>query len=258
MARSTSPLHSILLPTLLACTTLGSLAACGGTAKPTAPTAGAGATITIRLGAPDSEFGIAGFDDGGALPAISADGTMVAALFHDTVDMVGVPIDTVVVWRIADGSRVGAVASNDGEPPDLDTAPVADPGRAVKATELLAGHTWVKVATPPEVTPADQASGVEIALGDGATLRFAEEVFFVLESADALETRGTVTPKAFAGPGDGSDEIGGGECGTIGGVTVLAAGGDWLLVAPDQIDLGGDSCIGRYGAELAMIIKVAK
>lgn len=249
MTRTTSPLRAIL-PTVLACATLGALAACGGAAKPTAPSAGAGATIAIRLGAPDSEYGVAGFDDGGALPAISADGTLVAALFHDTVDMVGVPVDTVVVWRTADGSRVGAVASNDGEPPELDVAPVADPGRATKATELLAGHTWIKVATPPAVTPADQAEGVAIALGDGRSVRFAEETF--------VAEGGTVTPAKFAGPGGGSDEIGGGDCGAIGGVKVLAGGGDWLLVAPDQIDLGGDSCIGMLGAELAMIVKLAK
>ncbi len=238
------------LSALLSLTTLAALTACGGAAKSTTPTAGAGAPITIGVGAPDSEFGIAGFDDGGALPAISADGTLVAALFHDTVDFVGVPVDTVVVWRTTDGSRVGAVASNDGQPPEGDAAPVADPGRATKATELLAGHTWIKVAAPPAVTPADQAEGVTIALSDGRTLRFAEETF--------VAEGGTVSPQKFAGPGDGSDEIGGGDCGTIGSVKVLAAGGDWLLVAPDKIDLGGDACGGRLDAELAMIVKLSK
>ena len=93
-------------------------------------------------------------------------------------------------------------------------------------------------------------SGVAIALGDGRSVRFAEETF--------VAEGGTVSPAKFAGPGGGSDEIGGGDCGVIGGVKVLAGGGDWLLVAPDQIDLGGDSCIGMLGAELAMIVKLAK
>lgn len=229
---------------------VATLAACGGSHKPTTPTAGGGAAVTIDLGALSEDFGVYGFDDHGALPAISADGTLVAALFHDEVDFVGMPVDTVVVWKVADGTRVGEAASNDGDPGDGDAAPVADPGRAAKATALLAGHTWIKVGATPAVTPHDQGEGVDIALGDGRTLRFAEGTFSL--------SAGAVTPTSFAAPGDGTEEVGGGGCGEIFGTKVLAAGADWLLVVPDEINLGGDSCFGKFGAELAQIIKLSK
>ena len=229
---------------------LAALAACGGWHRSTTPGGGPGATITFTAGAPDEQFGVAGFDDHGALPAISSDGTLVAALFHDTTDFVGMPVDTVVVWRLADGSRVGEATSSDGQPPAGDAAPAADQDRVAAATALLAGHTWVKAAAAPAVTPHDQGEGVDIALADGRTLRFAESTF--------LLDGGTVTPAGFDAPGDGSDEIGGGGCGDIGGVTVLAAGADWLLVAPDQINLGGDSCTGKLEADLARVVKLSR
>lgn len=226
------------------------LAACGGSHKATTAPGGAGATVTVDLGAPDDQFGVPGFDDHGALPAISADGTLVAAMFHDTTDFVGMPVDTVVVWKIADGTRVGEAASSDGQPPEGDAPPVADPGRAAKATALLAKQSWIKVAATPAITPRDQGEGVDIALADGRTLRFAENTF----SLDG----GAVTPSSFPPPGDGSEEVGGGGCGEIFGAKVLAAGADWLLVVPDQINLGGDSCYGKLEAELAQIIKLSK
>ena len=67
-----------------------------------------------------------------------------------------------------------------------------------------------------------------------------------------------MTPSGFAAPGDGSEEVGGGGCGSIFGVNVLAEGADWLLVSPASINLGGDSCFGKLDAELAQIVKLSK
>jgi hypothetical protein len=223
-------------------------AACGAPTKSTAPTASGGATITIATGPADEQFGVRGFDDHGALPAVSADGTLVAALFHDEVDFVGLPVDTVVVWRVADGTRVGAVASNDGAddapPPDADAA-----ARAGEATALLAGHTWVH-ATAAATVAAIDGGGADVALGDGRTLRL-RELALTLDGAH-------VTPDAFPAPGDGSEEIGNGPCGTIGSLTVLAAGADWLLAAPAQIDLGGDAGAGRFDSEVAQLFRITR
>ena len=123
------------------------LAACGGSHHASTPKGGPGATVTIDLGAPDEQFGVPGFDDHGALPAISEDGTLVAALFHDSTDFVGMPVDTVVVWKIADGSRVGEAASSDGQPPDGDAPVEVDPALVAELTSRFSAREVVVLAS---------------------------------------------------------------------------------------------------------------
>lgn len=235
---------------------LSTLAACGSSARSTTPATGGGDAITIELGAPDPEFGLPGFDDHGALPAISADGTLVAALLHDEVDFVGLPVDTVAVWRTTDGTLVGSVASNDREPPDEGAAP--DTSRAAAATALLAGQRWTKAAPMPAPVPSPEGDKIGVPFDDGIALVFADESLFVVEADDWNVPRGAIVPSGFPAPGDGSDEIGGGDCGTVGGFKPLATGPGWFLIAPDKLDLGGDSCHGRPLVDLVVLTRRTK
>lgn len=236
---------------------LGCLAACGGSAhrKTVGATGGTlgGASITISPAAPDADFGTVGFDDRGALPAISADGTLVAALFHDTTDFVGLPVDTLVVWRIADGKRVAQVASSDGQPPsdDAPVDPSAGARKAAEANAALAGHTWIHASGSPTAVPHEDGEGADVTLGDGRVVTYAEGALTL--------PSGRLEPDGFAAPGDGMEDDDGGGCGAIFSVRVLAggrAGDDWMLLEPDGVQLGGDSCMGKLTADLAQVVHV--
>ena len=239
-------------------TFLAFTAACGGAHPST--TIGAvggttvGVTITIDPAPPDADFGTIGFDDHGALPAISADGTLVAALFHDTTDFVGLPVDTLVVWRIADGARVAAVASNDRTPPsDDDSAP--DPATGARqvalATAALAGKRGLRAPTLATTANAESGEATTITVADGRLLHY--------EYGELALPDGRVG--GLDSPGEAMDEGdgGGGGCGSIYTVKVLAGGdADWLLLAPDYIQLGGDNCSGKLEADLAQLVRVGR
>jgi hypothetical protein len=240
------------------------LAACGGARRPTGPTgpAGpeAGAVVTIAAAkSPDYEAWI--FDDHGALPAIAGDGSAVAALFHDEVDFVGSPVDTLVIWRIADGkelARVQVAVDQEAEPSDDVAGPAAKAAAlAAQATAALAGHRWLPVTGSATVGERgdDDAPG-PIRLGDGRTLRLD------MDRGALVIDRGTVSPDSFASPGSMMAMEGeeGGSCGFITGLDVVAggrAGDDWILLQP-HANLGGDSCFGSLGVDLALFARLGE
>ncbi len=230
------------------------LAACGGP-HAARPAAGGDGAITITPGQPDADFGRRGFDDHGALPAVSVDGTLVAALFHDHTDFVGVPVDTLVIWRTADGERLGEVASGDGSPPD-EASPAVDDGArgAAEATRALAGQRWIHAPAPATVTGEDRESST-VTLVDGTVVRYVDGKL----GFDG----GAIEPDRFASAGDLAPGDAGADGTSCGGVMTVAAlaedvAGDWLLLAPDRIELGGDACTGKLTAELAILARLRR
>lgn len=229
------------------------LASCGSSTKPAAhagPGGGAAVTITAARSA-DHDAWV--FDDHGALPAISDDGSAVAALFHDEVDFVGSPVDTLIIWSLADGKELARVRI-EGETPDAIVPDDQASALAAQATAALAAHGWLPV-TGSAVAIDQEDGGSVVHLGDHALHLVAESGTLAMDGA-------RLVPDSFPAPGTASEDLGGesGGCGAVTGLEVLAggrAGDDWILLAP-KVNLGGDSCFGELGADLARLVKITR
>ncbi|HVV84727.1 MAG TPA: hypothetical protein VHE35_16795 [Kofleriaceae bacterium] len=256
------------LPSLAAISTVSALlvAACGSSPKhattantantpnTTKPPGGGGATIALSAArSTDDDPDAWMLDDHGALPAISDDGTEVAALFHDHVDFVGTPVDTVLVWRIADGKEVARVRVT-ADNPDTPVTEAQATGAAAQATRALADHRWLTAAG--SATTTDDDDGASVRLADGRTLRLDPDRQVIAMDGARL------SPDHFPAPGTGQSDEGQGEadCGEVTGLTVLAGGrqgDDWILLAP-RVNLGGDNCFGALGADLAQLVRIGR
>ncbi len=209
-----------------------------------------GGRVTIEQRRLAAVFGSPDFHDVeyGTRAAVSTDGTLVAALVHEMPDFRDVTIESVVVWRVGDGRRVGAIPS--ATQYDEDDRPLIDARDAAAAAAALASHAWVTVTSTPAVSRLEDGEGADVALLDNRVLHYEGQRF-------SLSDGGTVTPPSFRAPGENDAHLGGGGCGSIFTLEVLASGDDWLLVAPDYVMLGGDSCRGRLYASLAQVIRLS-
>lgn len=252
MLQATATLFALVM--LGGCVSAPGRAPVNQPAPATAPGATAGGAtggpITIDQRQRHAVFGSADFHDVdyGARVVVSTDGTLVAALVHEVPDFRDDPVETVVVWRVVDGRRIGAIPSANQH--DESDEPYIDARDAAEAAALLASHAWVEVTSTPAVTRLADGEGADVALRDNRVLHYKEDVF-------SLSDGGAVTPPSFDAPGAAHASLGGGGCGSIFTLEVLASGDDWLLVAPDYVDLGGDECVGRLYASLAQVIKLS-
>jgi hypothetical protein len=209
-----------------------------------------GGPITIDPRQVDAVFGSVDFQavEYGTRAAVSTDGTLVAALVHELPDFRDATVDSVVVWRVADGRRIGAIPSANQY--DEDDRPFIDARDAAAAAAALASHAWITVTSTPAVAWLEDGEGADVALHDDRVLHFERQTF-------SLSDGGSVTPPSFEAPGEDRTYLDGAGCGSIYTLEVLASGDDWLLVAPDYLHLGGDSCVGRLYASLAQVIRLS-
>ena len=106
------------------------------------------------------------------------------------------------------------------------------------------------MTSTPAVSRLEDGESADVALLDNRVLHYEGQTF-------SLSDGGTVTPPSFRAPGENDADLGGGGCGSIVTLEVLASGDDWLLVAPDYVMLGGDGCRGRLYASLAQVIRLS-
>jgi hypothetical protein len=187
---------------------------------------------------------------GSTFPAVSEDGTTVAALFTDAVDFVGSPVATVVLFR--DG-KVDAsyplesdlIAPGQAEPP----ADVAVEAKVVAAINArLAKTRWRALPV------ADACTDGSLHLADGLRIDYDVDHGRLTSTWRGRSRR---LRGAFPAPGSTMEKD---LPPTCGGVTGLARGFGsralgWVVLEP-SVQLGGDSCMGKLGVDLAIVVRV--
>ncbi len=182
---------------------------------------------------------------GTELPAISADGKLIAYLFQDAEDFTGAPITTLVVWSTA-GARLGAYSlGGETEHGAQKPAVLAAHEDAIlrDANARLAGMTWRPLAFHPACGTDER---VEL---DGTTLRYDMDKAQLLRDGKRVAvTFPAVGQRSYGGTGPcgGVRSLLGGFGGPAIGVAVLVP----------HASLGGDSCFGLPTAETALAITI--
>lgn len=233
------PSSSPRLPFVLAAALLS--AACSHAPRADRPLA-AGQALAVELGAPDADYGT-GWSrtlrpaSQARFPAASADGTTIVDLIHDAQDFSGIPLATVVFWTRSgkvDSFRLTSASSSDDA-----AAQAREEAKVVAAVNArLATQRWRPL--PLAARRADEdGSNATLDLGDGVTL-----------SLTALAGK-------FEAPGTGAGELAGRGCGAVIGFTKGFGARDLgFAVALPRVNLGGDSCVGRPSADLAIVVPI--
>jgi hypothetical protein len=187
---------------------------------------------------------------GAELPAVSADGSMIAQLFNDEMDFTGAPITTLLVWSRS-GKQLGRYW--------LDTSlPVSDAERARNEAKVLReanarlGKTRWRPIAIHRVCDSDRSV---LALDD-VTVTFdpdAQRLAIVRGGkSTAVASRFPAPGTRMSGNGDG-----GSDCGTVLGLDSGFGGkAIGLAVVIPAASFGGDSCMGGIPAGFAVAIPV--
>ncbi|HTJ47154.1 MAG TPA: hypothetical protein VL463_33865 [Kofleriaceae bacterium] len=166
---------------------------------------------------------------GSQFPAISADGTTIVELYADEQDFVGTPIATAVFYTKTDTQSFQWASDKD----DRHGAELV-----VKAINArLAKTKWRALAE----LPAD----IRVTFDDH-------------KQVVTVSRAGKKTTASFPAPGDIMDrDLGSGGCGGV--VSLDKIYGDakaGFVVVEPRVGLGGDSCMGRPIADIAITVRV--
>lgn len=185
-------------------------------------------------------------DKPGELPAVSADGTKLAMVFHDEEDFTGAPIRTLIIWNKA-GKQIFSITDRD-DPHYDDDYKAPPPSKALladlaKANAALGG-TWKSIGMA--VPCSDGSLGV----GDGVTFRFDDKTHAVVDARGPIKI-------GFGSPGTRMEPDSKGGCGEVTGlVEAFGSKAFGFVVLKPRIQLGGDSCFGTPSAKLVSIVPV--
>ena len=168
-------------------------------------------------------------------PAASADGTTIVDLIHDTQDFSGIPVATVVLWTKAGKADSFRLTSKPGS--DDAAAQAREEAKVVAAVNArLAAQRWRPLPLAAKHADAD-GDNLTLDVG-GVTLPFAELSGW------------------FGAPGIGNSERGG-SCGSVTGIEKGFGSRELgFAVFLPRVNLGGDSCVGRLSADLAIVVPV--
>ena len=169
-------------------------------------------------------------------PAASADGTTIVDLIHDAQDFSGIPVATVTFWTQAGKADSFRLTSKPGS--DDAAAQAREEAKVVAAVNArLSAQRWRPLPLAAKHADAD-GGNLTLDVG-GVTLPFAELSGW------------------FGAPGVGNSERGGGGCGNVTGIDKGFGSRELgFAVFLPRVNLGGDSCVGRLSADLAIVVPV--